>query len=104
MCGVTHNDKIRNEHIRGTTGFQKDDGETIELVRICEERRRTHTEESAEDGYASEKEERTTENKKDACQRDLKCAGLEQARRRTGRHGVEISSRVTGKAREKKKT
>ena len=28
-----------------------------------EERRRTHTEESVEDGYAREKEERTTENK-----------------------------------------
>ena len=38
MCGVTHNDKIRNEHMyprdnRTGAGFQKDDGETIELVR-----------------------------------------------------------------------
>ena len=66
------------------------------LVWICEEeRRRTCTEESPEDGYASEKEERTTENKKDACQRDLKSAGLEQARRWTGRHGVGRSSVIS---------
>ena len=36
----------------------------IELVRACvEEKWRTHSEESAEDGYNREKEERTTENK-----------------------------------------
>ena len=69
MCGVTRKDKIRNEHIRGTTnkcgaGFQKDHREKIELVRACDEERwRTHTEESVEGGYTRKREERTTENK-----------------------------------------
>ena len=68
MCGVTRKDKIRNEHIRGTTrygaGCQKDHREKTELVRACDEERwRTHTEESVESGYTREKEERTTENK-----------------------------------------
>ena len=43
MCGVIRKDKTRKEHIRGTTrvrkGFQKDHGETIELVRACDEER-----------------------------------------------------------------
>ena len=44
--------------------FEKNQGETIELVRACDQERwRTHTEESVEDGYTREKEERTTENK-----------------------------------------
>ena len=32
MCGVTRNDKIRNEHIRGRNNksFQKDQGEMID--------------------------------------------------------------------------
>ena len=66
MCGVTRKDKIRNEHIRGTTsaGFQKDHREKIELVRACDEERwRTHTEESVEGGYTREREEGETENK-----------------------------------------
>ena len=41
MCGVTRKDKIRNEHIRGVAQwyFVKDDGETIKLVRACDEER-----------------------------------------------------------------
>ena len=43
MCGVTCEDKIRNEHIRGTTrvtlASKKDHGETLELVRACYEER-----------------------------------------------------------------
>ena len=36
----------------------------VELVWACEEERcRMHTEESVENGYSGEKEERTTENK-----------------------------------------
>ena len=47
-----------------SAGFQNDHREKIELVRACDEERwRTHTEESVEDGYTREKEERTTENK-----------------------------------------
>ena len=65
MCGVTRKDKIRNEHIRGTTKsstcFTKVHRENIELVRACDEERwRTHTEESVEGGYTREREERTT--------------------------------------------
>ena len=55
MCGVTRIDKIRNEHIRGTANtLPKDHGETIELVRAG-------VEESVENGYTGEREERTTE-------------------------------------------
>ena len=49
-------------------GFQKDHREKIDLVRACEcdeERWRTHTEESVEGRYTREKEERTTENKRE---------------------------------------
>ena len=67
MCGVTRKDKIRNEHIRGTTSVAqaslKDHRENIELVRACDERWRTHTKEIIESGYTRDKEERTTENK-----------------------------------------
>ena len=43
---------------------QNDHEETIEQVRACdEERRRTDTEESVEDGHNSEKKDGTTENK-----------------------------------------
>ena len=46
------------------TGFQKDHGETVEQVRACDEERwRTHTEESVENRYTREKEERTMVNK-----------------------------------------
>ena len=43
--GVTRKDKIMNEHIRGSrnnesgAGFQKEHGDTIELVRACDEER-----------------------------------------------------------------
>ena len=44
-------------------GFQKDQVEKIELLRVCEEDRRiTHTAESPKNGYAMEKEERMTKN------------------------------------------
>ena len=68
MFGVTRKDKIRNEHIRGTTKsgtcFKQVHRENIELVRACDEERwRRHTEESVEGGYTRQREERTTENK-----------------------------------------
>ena len=67
MCGVTCKDKMGNRNTLGRTsdaGLEKDHGDTIELVRACDEERwRTHTEESDEGRYTREKEERTTENK-----------------------------------------
>ena len=64
LFGVTRKDKIRNEHIRGTTRvanesgecFQKDDREKIELVRRGDG-------ESVEGGYTRGKEVSTIENK-----------------------------------------
>ena len=68
MCGVTRRDKIRNEHIRGTTRVALASKKITErrlnwYGARDEERWRTHTEESVEGGYTREKEERTTENK-----------------------------------------
>ena len=55
-----------SEEQREWRRLQKDHGATIEPVRACdEERRRTHTEESVENGYSREKDARTTENKMD---------------------------------------
>ena len=54
-------EQIHPSYNKGGSGFQKDHGETIELVQAwVEERRRTHTEEST---YTRENEHRTTENK-----------------------------------------
>ena len=68
MCGVTRKDKIRNEHIRGTTRVGQASKKITErrlnwYGHVMRERWRTHTEESVEGGYTMEKEERTTENK-----------------------------------------
>ena len=56
MCGVTRKDKIRNEHIRGTTRVAQASKKITER-RCDEERWRTHTEESVEGGYTREKRE-----------------------------------------------
>ena len=70
MYGVTRKDKIRNEHIRGTTRVAQASKKITERrliwyrTRACDEERwRTHTEESVEGRYTREKEERTAENK-----------------------------------------
>ena len=56
----------------GGEGFQKDHGETPELVlELDEERRRTHTEESVADGYTREIKEGRPQWK-DVCHRDTK--------------------------------
>ena len=61
---MTRKDKIRNEHIRVTARValaSKKITETVELVRACDEERwRTDTEESVEDGFTRK---RMTENK-----------------------------------------
>ena len=65
---MTRNDNniMRNEHMPGTTGFQKDNVENIEPVRKCyEERCRTHTEYSVEDGYAYKSKGREDGRKQD---------------------------------------
>ena len=92
MCGVTRIDKIRNEHIRGTGNtLTKDHGETIELVRAG-------VEESVENGYTVEREERTTDFVfKNACQRENygKARGKKKKKEetmlhsRTGKHKAE---------------
>ena len=68
MCRVTRRDRDQERtHTRnneGGAGLQNDHREKIDLVRACDEERwRTYTEESVENGYTREKEERTTENK-----------------------------------------
>ena len=95
MCGVTCKDKIRNEHIRehNEIGTEKYNGETIELVWTCDEEiQRTHTEESVEDGYTREKEERMTENKMERHVPTKHEKYLVLARKWTERHGVGRSS------------
>ena len=70
-CGLTRKDKIRNEHIWGTTRVTHASKKiterpwTIELVRACDEERwRTHTGESVKDRmYQGKGWEKTTENK-----------------------------------------
>ena len=69
MCGVTRKDKIRNEHIRGTTRVAQASKQITErrlnwyghVTRKDGEH--MYTEESVEGGYNREKEERTIENK-----------------------------------------
>ena len=67
MCGVTRKDKIRNEHIRGTTrvaqASKKITERRLNWYGHVMRRWRTRTEKSVEGGYTREKEETTTENK-----------------------------------------
>ena len=71
MCGVTRKDKIRNEHIRGTTRMAQA-SKKITMRRLNwyghvmrRDGEHIYTEESVEGGYTRQfqKEERTTENK-----------------------------------------
>ena len=56
MCGVTRKDKIRNEHIRGTT-------KVVQAPRKITER----SEESDDDSDTGGKEERETKDKVEGC-------------------------------------
>ena len=61
-------ERTHQRNNKSGAGFQKDHGDTIDLVRACyEERWRTHTEDRVESGYTREKEERMTENKMERC-------------------------------------
>ena len=99
MCGVTRKDKIRNEHIRGTTRVAQ------ASKKITERRLIWYGHVMRRDGEhilrkvlradipGKRKRGRPKTRWKDACQRDLKSTGLrERARRRTGRCGEERSS------------
>ena len=66
MCGVTRRDKIRNEHIRGTTrgcksgaSVQENYRKTTEVVRPCEENERgAHSVKNARCGHTRELEKK----------------------------------------------
>ena len=92
ICGVTRKDKIRNEHIRGTTRVAQ------ASKKITERRFNWYGHVMRRDGEhilrkvlradipGKRKRGRPKTRWKDACQRDLKRSGL---RRRTGRCGEE---------------
>ena len=73
MCGVTRIDKIRNEHIRGTTKVVQasrkiDNGEKTEMVWARhEDGERSCSEESDDESDTGEKEERETKDKVEGC-------------------------------------
>ena len=64
MCGVTRRDKIRNEHIRGTTiksgaNVQENYRKKTEVVRPCEEKERgAHSEKNVRCEHTGEKKKR----------------------------------------------
>ena len=63
MCGVTRKDKIRNEHIRGTTRVAQASKKITERRLNWYGHAMRRDGESVEGRYTREKEERTTENK-----------------------------------------
>ena len=98
MCGVTRKDKIRNEHILGTTRVAQ------ASKKITERRLNWYGHVMRRDGEhilrkvlradipGKRKRGRPKTRWKDACQRDLKSTGLRAARRWTGQCGEERSS------------
>ena len=72
MCGVTRRDKIRNEHIRGTTRVVQASKKTTErttlVVGPCEENERgAHSEKNAGCGHTREKKKRAAKPKMERC-------------------------------------
>ena len=72
MCGVTRKDKIRNEHIRGTTkvaqASRKITERRLKMVWARhEDGRRSRSEESDVESDTGEKEERETKDKVEGC-------------------------------------
>ena len=101
MCRVTRKDKIRNEHIRGTTRVAQ------ASKKITERRLNWYGHVMRRDGEhilrkvvradirglpGKRKRGRPKTRWKDACQRDLKSTGLRVGWRRTGRCGEEKSA------------
>ena len=76
MCGVTRKDKVRNEHIRGTTkvaqAYKKITEKRLKWSRD-EEGRRARGEESDDERDTWKKEERETEDKMEG---DMQTVGL----------------------------
>ena len=74
MCGVTRRDKIRNEHIRGTTrvvqASKKITDKTTEVVRPCEENERAHSEKNVRCGNTGEKKKRTAKPTMERCMQE----------------------------------
>ena len=70
MCGVTRRNKIRNEHIRGTTRVVEASKKITEkrLVRPCEENERgAHSEKNARCRHTREKKKRAAKPKMERC-------------------------------------
>ena len=72
MCGVTRRDKIRNEHIRGTTNstarVSENYRKTTQVVRPCEEDERgAHSETNARCRHTREKKKRVAKPKMERC-------------------------------------
>ena len=84
MCGVTRTDKIRNEHIRGTTssaGVQKYNGEKTEMVWARHEdgrRPRSSDESDYENDTGERKTGRPKTRWKGVCKRDMQTVGLRE--------------------------
>ena len=66
MCGVTRKDKIRNEHIRGTTKVAQASRKITER-RLKWYGRRSRSEESDDESDTGEREERETKDKVEGC-------------------------------------
>ena len=68
MCRVTRRDKIRDEHIRGTTRVVQASKNITEKRRPCEENERgAHSEKNARCGHTREKKKRATKPKMEIC-------------------------------------
>ena len=84
MCGVTRKDKIRNEHIRGTTKVAQASRKITErrlkwYGARHEDGRRSRSEESdAESDTGERKRGRPKTRWKDVCKRDMQTVGLRE--------------------------
>ena len=102
MCGVTRKDKIRNEHIRGTTKVvqvsRKITERRLNLVWARhEDGRRSRSEESDDESDTGEKKERETKERwKDVCKRDMQTVGLREGDERDRAYWKETINNHSG--------